>query len=83
MKTYEKKPDLVEAIQVTNANREALLALDGVTEVGNGIFAVAVGLGDRSLAHPREWIVERPGEGLASRALMSNGQFTMIYQEVR
>lgn len=82
MKTYQKKLDLVEAIQVTDENLEALLGMEGVQAVGEGVYAVATGLGEKTLVHPGEWIVERQGKGVVLRSLMGNAEFTNTYQEV-
>lgn len=81
MKTYQKKPDLVEAVQILDENQEALLAMNGVQALGKGIYAVETGQGNQ-IAHPGEWIIQNPGDE-RSRSLLSNGQFATIYQEVK
>lgn len=80
MKTFQKRLEKVEAIQITAENTEELLGQDGVQAVGEGVYAVMTPEG-KELAHPGEWLNRTPGT-TGDFSILPSVIFETIYEEI-
>ena len=79
MKTYEKKPETVHAIQITEENQEEIADLVGVRQVGANAYAIEMPNGSY-IAGRGDWLCVDPIIGAYS--VMPDHIFQNTYKEL-